>query len=44
MVRKDTEIMEDPKPGLELVEKLIETKRKTNAERFAEICSIEGKY
>jgi hypothetical protein len=27
-------IMEDPKPGLELVGKLIETKRKNNAKHF----------
>ena len=38
MVRKDMEIMEDPKPGLEIVEKFIETKRKNNAKHFAEVC------
>jgi coenzyme F420-reducing hydrogenase beta subunit len=38
MVREDMEIMEDPKPDLELVEKLIETKRKNNVKHFAEVC------
>jgi F420H2 dehydrogenase subunit F len=38
MVRDEMEIMEDPKPGLELVEKLIETKRKNNIKRFEEVC------
>jgi F420H2 dehydrogenase subunit F len=38
VVREDMEIIEDPKPGLELVEKLIETKRKNNAKHFAEVC------
>jgi len=38
MVLDEMEIMEDPKPGLELVGKLIDTKRKNNAEYFAEIC------
>jgi F420H2 dehydrogenase subunit F len=32
------EIMEDPKPCLELVGKLIETKHKNNAEHFLEVC------
>ena len=32
------EIMEDPKPGLELVGKLIETKRNNNAKHFLEVC------
>ena len=38
MVRDEMEIMEDPKPGLELVGKLIDMKRKNNAEHFAEVC------
>jgi coenzyme F420-reducing hydrogenase beta subunit len=38
LVKEDMEIMEDPKPGLELVGKLIETKRKNNREHFLEIC------
>lgn len=38
MVREDMEIMEDPKPGLELVQKLIDTKRKANAKYFEEVC------
>lgn len=38
MVRDEMEIMEDPKPGLELVGKLIEMKRKGNAEHFLEVC------
>jgi len=38
MVQDFMEIMEDPKPDLELVEKLIETKRKNNAEHFLEVC------
>jgi len=38
MVREEMEIMEDPKPGLELVEKLIAMKRKNNAEHFKEVC------
>ena len=33
------EIMEDPKLGLELVGKLIDMKRKNNAEHFAEVCN-----
>jgi coenzyme F420-reducing hydrogenase beta subunit len=37
-VRDEMEIMEDPKPGLELVGKLIEMKRKNNAEHFLEVC------
>jgi hypothetical protein len=37
MVREDMEIMEDPKPGLELVQKLIDTKRKANAKYFGEV-------
>lgn len=38
MVRDDMEIMEDPKPGLELVGKLIDMKRKGNAGHFLEVC------
>jgi F420H2 dehydrogenase subunit F len=38
MVREEMEIMEDPKPGLELVGKLIDMKRKNNAEHFNEVC------
>jgi coenzyme F420-reducing hydrogenase beta subunit len=38
MVRDEMEIMEDPKPGLELVGKLIEMKRKNNVEHFLEVC------
>jgi coenzyme F420-reducing hydrogenase beta subunit len=38
MVRRDMDIMEDPKPGLEFVRKLIDTKCKRNAEHFAEVC------
>ncbi len=38
LVKEDMEIMEDPKPGLELVGKLIDTKRKNNREHFLEIC------
>lgn len=38
LVREDMEIMEDPKPGLDLVKKLIDMKRKGNAERFLEVC------
>jgi len=38
MFREEMEIMEDPKPGLELVKKLIDTKRKNNAEHFKEVC------
>lgn len=38
MVREDVEIMEDPKPGLEFVQKLIDTKRKANAKNFEEVC------
>ena len=37
-VRDEMEIMEDPKPGLELVGKLIDMKRKNNAEHFLEVC------
>ncbi len=39
MVREEMEIMEDPKPGLELVGKLIDMKRKNNAEHFKEVCT-----
>lgn len=38
MVREDMEIMEDPKPGLELVGKLIDMKRKNNVGHFLEVC------
>ncbi|KKH90399.1 F420H2 dehydrogenase, partial [Methanosarcina mazei] len=38
MVRDEMEIMEDPKPGLELVGKLIDMKRKNNVEHFQEVC------
>lgn len=38
MVLDDMEIMEDPKPGLDLVGKLIDTKRKNNAKHFEEVC------
>ena len=38
MIRDEMEIMEDPKLGLELVGKLIDMKRKNNAEHFAEVC------
>lgn len=38
MVRDEFEINDDPKPGLELVEKLIGMKRKGNAEHFLEVC------
>jgi F420H2 dehydrogenase subunit F len=38
MVRDEIEIMEDPKPGLELVEKLIEAKHKNNVKHFEELC------
>ncbi|MDD2438825.1 MAG: F420H2 dehydrogenase subunit FpoF [Methanosarcinaceae archaeon] len=38
MVKEDLELMEDPKPGLELVQKLIGMKRKGNAEHYLEVC------
>ena len=38
MVQDFMEIMEDPKPGLELVGKLIEIKRKNNAEHLLQVC------
>lgn len=38
LVREDLETAEDPKPGLDLVKKLIDSKRKGNAERYQEVC------
>ena len=38
MVQDFMEMVEDPKPGLEFVGKLIEIKRKNNAENLLQVC------
>ncbi|MDD3042159.1 MAG: F420H2 dehydrogenase subunit FpoF [Methanosarcinaceae archaeon] len=38
MVKDGLELMDDPKPGLDLVQKLIGMKRKGNAEHYLEVC------